>query len=229
MKPAPNFDHLAGAYLWLERLTFGDLLWQCRCAHLSRLHSCRTALVIGDGDGRFTARLLEINPLVCVDAVDNSGAMLRVLLERAGSRADRVQTYLADARTFTPPRFHYDLVVTHFFLDCLTTQEVADLANDLRSRVTSSSLWVVSDFAIPPGWFGYIVARPIETALYVAFNILARTRVFRLPDHRQALSLTGFALQSERTFASRLLISEVWSIGRNDSSADLDKPQSRIS
>lgn len=210
MKPPPNFDRLASAYPWLERLTFGDLLWQCRCAHLDKLRSCKTALVIGDGDGRFTARLLEVNQFIHIDAVDNSEAMLCALVQRAEVNSDRVRIHCADARTFTPPRLHYDLIVTHFFLDCLTTAEVTALANRLRTCLTPTAIWVISDFAVPNGLFGVLVARPIVSILYLAFALLTRTRVFRLPDHRRALASGGYSLQSSKEFASGLLLSEIW-------------------
>lgn len=210
MKPAPNFDRLAGSYRWLEKLTFGDLLWTCRCAHLDAMRSARTALILGDGDGRFTARLLEVNPLVEIDAIDASSAMLRALAGRAGAHRERVRTHLADARLFTPPLQHYDLVVTHFFLDCLTTQEITALATRLRQHLSSSSRWVISDFAVRDGWFGTIFARPLVTALYLAFAMLARTRVFRLPDRHSALTTAGFVPQSTVSFASGLLFSEIW-------------------
>lgn len=212
MKPAPNFDRLAGPYRWLEKLTFGNLLWTCRCAHLDAMRSARTALILGDGDGRFTARLLEVNPLVEIDAVDASSAMLRSLAGRAGLNSDRVRTHLADARLFTPPLCQYDLIVTHFFLDCLTTQEVITLASRLRQHLSSSSRWVISDFAVRDGWFGSLLARPLVTALYLGFAILARTRVFRLPDHRSALETAGFVRQSRSSFASGLLFSEIWTV-----------------
>jgi hypothetical protein len=210
MTPPPNFDRLAGAYLWLERLTFGNLLWKCRCAHIEELRACRTALVIGDGDGRFTARLLEMNPLIRVDAVDSSRAMLQALIRRAGVNADRVRVHHVDARILTPPRSHFDLVVTHFFFDCLTTDEVSCLANRLRPAIDRTSLWVVSDFAIPPGWFGLMIARPLVTGLYLAFAILARTRVFSLPDHNRALVAAGLTLRSTKELARGLLSSEIW-------------------
>ncbi len=216
MKPAPNFDRLAGSYRWLEKLTFGNLLWKCRCAHLDAMRSSKTALILGDGDGRFTARLLEVNAHVEIDAVDASGAMLRALAGRAGANSGRIRTHLADARLFTPPRRHYDLVVTHFFLDCLTTQEVSALAMHLRQHLSPSSRWVISDFAVRDGWLGNILARPLVTALYLAFAMLARTRVFRLPDHRYALATAGFARQSAAIFASGLLFSEIWTANHTE-------------
>ena len=80
-RPA-NFDHIARPYRWLEYLTFGPYLERCRFHFLDQLKRHRRALILGDGDGRFTARLLATNPQISVDAVDSSAAMLNLLSER---------------------------------------------------------------------------------------------------------------------------------------------------
>jgi SAM-dependent methyltransferase len=210
MKRAPNFNPIARAYRWMEWLTFGPMLSRCRCAFLDDLTACRAALILGDGDGRFTARLLAQNSTVLVDAVDASRAMLFALVGNAGIHSSRVRIHLADVRLGPPLHPPYDLIVTHFFLDCLTTDEIAALALRLRACVTPQAQWVVSDFAIPPGWFGWLVARPLVTALYFAFWLLTGLRVGRLPDHHRALTAAGFALAHQKQFLRGLLISQIW-------------------
>jgi hypothetical protein len=211
MNLPPNFDRLATLYRWMEYLTFGPWLNRIRCAFLTDLGACRRALVLGDGDGRFTERLLRSNPTIQIDAVEASPAMLNSLLRRAGPNATRVQTYLADARQWQPPTHPYDLVATHFFLDCLTTNEVQSLASQLRAAVSPSALWLVSEFSIPPGLFGRLAARPLVAALYVAFGWLTGLSVRVLPDYRTALSASGFSLVQDRTLLWGLLTGELWS------------------
>lgn len=212
MRRAPNFNGIARAYAWMEKVTFRSYLARCRFAFLGELRKSRNALVIGDGDGRFTARLLEENPAVLVDALDASPAMLQALVDNAGIRASRVRVHVADARLWEPLVPALDLIVTHFFLDCLTTKEVASLAKRLRVAARADAKWVVSEFAIPEGWFGWLVARPLVTALYVAFTVLTGLWVFRLPNHRKALKAAGFQLSKRRTFLHGLLVSELWTV-----------------
>jgi SAM-dependent methyltransferase len=210
MTEAANFDRLARAYRWMETLTFGPLLMRMRCAMLSEIHDCRRALVLGDGDGRFTARLLETNPGISIDAVDASAAMLTELRCNAGPHAERVHTHLADAREWQPPRTDYDLIVTHFFLDCLTGEEVHALAARLRETCVPGARWVVSEFAVPHGWFGAVIAQPLVALLYRTFGLLTGLRVRRLPDHRSALEKAGFKPADETKRLHGLLVSELW-------------------
>ena len=212
---APNFNRLAGIYRWMEWFTFGPFLHRCRCTFLSRLAHSEDALILGDGDGRFTARLLRANPQIRILAIDGSSAMLRALTRRAGTHGTRVQTQLADIRAWQPESRPdappVDLVVTHFFLDCLTTSEVHSLAARLRPAVLPSAKWLVSEFAVPRGWFGSLVARPLVRTLYEVFALLTGLTVRTLPDHASALVSAGFTLVERRTHLAGLLVSELWS------------------
>lgn len=177
-----DFNRLALIYRWMEWFTFGPLLWRCRCGFLGQLQRRRSALIIGDGDGRFASRLLRENRRITIDAIDASAAMLTELQRRAGSDGSRLCLHLADARAFDPIRHDYDLIVTHFFLDCLTIDEVRQLATRLRSAVVENAAWVVSEFAVPAGWYGRAVARPLIAALYWAFRCITGLETRSLPD-----------------------------------------------
>jgi hypothetical protein len=205
----PDFDRLAWTYRWMEWLTFGPWLRRCRCFFLDELGQCRHALILGDGDGRFAARLLARNPAIRVDAIDASRAMLSQLMRRAGRHRHRVTTHLADLRAWTPES-EYDLVVTHFFLDCLSTEDVGILARRVRSHVLPNAVWVVSEFNEPAGWLGRVAARPLISVLYWCFGLLTGLKVRRLPDHHKALTNAGFALTRRHPSLGGLLMSEVW-------------------
>ena len=208
---APNFDRLAGIYRWLEWLTFGPWLARCRGAFLDRIVSRNCALMIGDGDGRFTGSLLRGNAGIEVDAVDASPAMLEALMRRAAEHRSRIHTQVADARHWHPEGDRrYDLIATHFFLDCLTTDEVKRLAAVVQTALLPGALWVVSEFAVPDGFFGRIAAGPLVSALYWAFGVLTGLRVRRLPEYRTVLTKSGFRLIESRNFLRGLLVSELW-------------------
>jgi len=211
MRDAPDFDRLAALYRWLEYLSFGPFLWRCRVHRLPQLTHCRSALVLGDGDGRFTSALLRKIPQVRVHAVDLSPRMLAALEAEAGMEADRVTTEVADLRAWSPEAgAEYDLIVTHFFLDCLTSDEVATLALRLGGCAAAAALWVVSDFAVPPTRFGRWIATPLVTGLYYAFGWLTGLRQRSLPDHATGVAQAGWSLRSKHRQLAGLLFSELW-------------------
>jgi SAM-dependent methyltransferase len=239
LRRVADFDALAGVYRWMEWLSFGPWLGICRMAFLHELTGARSAAVLGDGDGRFTARLLEASPGVRVEAVDASEAMLYALLRRAGEDAGRVRTWHGDARAWpeeaqawpenargwpeTAParpetgqiwpetgQAPFDLIATHFFLDCLTTAEVAGLASRIAAVAAPGAGWVISEFAVPPGWFGRWVARPLIRLLYSAFGWLTGLEVRQLPDYAAGLHAAGFRLERRRSLLGGLLTAEIW-------------------
>lgn len=210
---APDFNRIARLYRWMELFSFGPWLDRCRCAFLGELFDCREGLVLGDGDGRFTARLLGTNRAIEVEALDASQAMLRELVRRVGPDAGRLRTQCADIRKWQPGQTRYDLVVSHFFLDCLTTDEVRALAAKAGNAVADSALWVVSEFAVPEGWFGRWVARPVVGGLYCAFGGITGLRIRALPQYREVFERCGFRLERRRVWLGGLLVSEAWRTG----------------
>ncbi len=215
-----GFDRLARPYRWMEYLTFGRALQRCRCQCLPNLGETRHALVLGDGDGRFTARLLARAPHANVHAVDASPAMLRALRRRcktAGTE-DRVTTHLADLSRRLPQALQdcrFDLVATHFFLDCLTTAEVESLADRVKPLLSLDARWILSEFNIPASGFR-LPARLLVRLLYLGFRLLTGLRTQQLPDYRAALLRTGFErLQTVQTLGG-VLVSEVWVVRRQN-------------
>jgi ubiquinone/menaquinone biosynthesis C-methylase UbiE len=206
----PSFDRIARAYRWLEYLSFGLMLERCRFFRLRQIGNARRVLVLGDGDGRFLARLVKGNPRAEVDAVDLSPAMLHLLRVRAAEAgaSERVRTYCVDAREFIPTG-SYDLVVTHFFLDCLTTNELCAIIARIRRHLTLDARWVVSEFATPPGLIS-LPARLVVGSLYAAFGVLTGLRVRRLPDYAAALRSAGLVPSDSQCWLGGLIVSELW-------------------
>jgi ubiquinone/menaquinone biosynthesis C-methylase UbiE len=219
---APDFDGLARAYRCMEWASFGPFLGLCRAAFLSRLTRCHCALVLGDGDGRFTARLFRENSSIRVHAVDASSAMLTALRRNCGADAARLTTERADLRTWhPPPASHYDLIVAHFVLDCLNTQEVLALAQRIKPVVAAKVFCVISEFAVPLGWFGRLVAGPIVRGLYISFGLLTGLRPRTLPDYAAALTAAGFTQLERRPRLGGLLVSELWTVAKPSSDQSL--------
>lgn len=204
----PDFDHIARPYRWLEYLTLGHTLEDCRLHYLSALLRQKKALVLGDGDGRFTAKLLATNPTVHVTAVDISAAMLALLRDRCASDSTRLETNQTSALT-APLHGPYDLLITHFFLDCLTQPDLEALIARTTPTLSPGALWLISDFRIPSGPLRF-PARIYIRSLYLAFRVLTGLRTTHLPDHATPLAQAGFARIAHHGSLAGLLTSELW-------------------
>ena len=217
MAQPPNFDPIARPYRWLEYLTFGHCIERTRFHYLDQLGGHRRALILGDGDGRFTARLLAANPDIKVDAVDSSAAMLTLLATRVARlgqpASERLKAVHSDALAFEPENAAYDLIVTHFFLDCLTDQELEALLLNIRPSLKPEATWLVSEFAVPRRQPIRTLARLLIATLYQAFRLLTGLKTRSLPNYASALRQNGFSLRRQKTSLGGLLITQLWQLG----------------
>jgi ubiquinone/menaquinone biosynthesis C-methylase UbiE len=213
MRPSePNFNLIARPYRWLEYLTLGRSLEHCRQHFLPNLLQQKNALILGDGDGRFTAQLLTENPTIRADVVDTSATMLQLLRQRceatAPNAAARLHTHQTNALTF-PLQKTYDLVVTHFFLDCLTQSELDILIARITPNLVPGALWLISDFRIPAGPMR-LPARALIRSLYLAFRILTNLRTTHLPNHPTPLTRAALTRKAHHHRLAGILTTELW-------------------
>jgi SAM-dependent methyltransferase len=208
----PNFDLIARPYRWLEYLTLGRALERCRNCYLPQLCDRRHALVLGDGDGRFLAELLACNPHLEADAIDTSTTMLQLLRRRSEvaipDANTRLRIHHSNALTFQFSG-RYDLVITHFFLDCLTQADLNTLVARVASTLVPGTLWLVSDFRIPAGLMR-LPARTLIRSFYLAFRVLTDLRTTELPDHATPLTQAGFVRIAHQHSFAGLLTTELW-------------------
>ena len=204
----PDFDLIAHPYKFLEYLTLGSSLQRCRTYFLSQLLQQKSALVLGDGDGRFLAELLTSNPTLQAEAVDTSRAMLHLLTTHCAPNRRRIQTHHTSALTFVPTQT-YDLVVTNFFLDCLTQAELNRLVRNLTPHLEPGALWLVSDFRIPTNRIRPL-ARVLVRILYYAFRLLTGLRTTQLPDHAAPLAAAGCTRIAHHYSLAGILTTELW-------------------
>jgi SAM-dependent methyltransferase len=221
MIPEPNYDILARPYQWLEYLTLGHTLERTRLHYLPAVLHQQHALVLGDGDGRFLSYLLAQNPTLQADAVDTSAAMLQLLRRRceaaSPTTATRLRAHQANALTFTPPSpKKYDLIVTHFFLDCLTQPELDTLIARIVPTLAPGALWLVSDFRIPSGSMR-LPAKLFVRSLYLTFRIITGLRTTHLPDHATPLTNAGLTRIADHHLLAGVLSTELWQSTSTDS------------
>lgn len=190
----PRFDLLAPHYRWMEAISFGRRLHQCRVAMLDRMTTRRRALVLGDGDGRFLAELIRVNSEVRVDAIDGSPAMIAAARQRVRmipSGIERVNFVTADARTVPLLADHYDLIVTHFFLDCFPQRQLVALVGRIAASLAPGGEWVVSDFRVPETQPARLFSQIALLGMYTFFRCVSGLSAGRLVDPAPLLRECG--------------------------------------
>ena len=194
-----NCDRIARCYRWLEYAGFGRALERRRAAFLSAVSAARRVLVLGDGDGRALTALLAAAPQARIDYIDLSARMLELARHRAGGL--RVTYRKDDALTTPLPAAEYDLIVTHFFLDCFDEEDQRRLIARVASAAAAQARWLVSEFRKP----GLLVR-----ALYLFFRVATGLKTQRLIDHHPLFERSGFRLMRSELARRGLLVSELW-------------------
>ena len=207
-----SFDRLAPHYRWMEAVLAGRKLQRCRLAWLDEVRDCRRVLIAGVGPGRFlecAVREMRGSEFVCVDA---SGAMLeraREAARRTGESA-RVNFVHAALPEWEPERSDFDLIVTHFFLDCFPEPTLSQVVARLAAAAKPDAHWLLADFQIPARGAARLRARVVLALAYAFFRITTRLPAKRLLAPDDALTRNGFRLQHRRITDWGLLHSDVW-------------------
>ncbi len=208
-----SFDRLAPVYRAMERVLAGDKLQRCRLTYLSQTKSARKALLLGEGAGRFIVPLLQTNPTVQITCVDASAGMLQqtqLALEAAGLSTERIEFIHADALHWQPTTGGYDLVSTHFFLDCFRAEQLNSLIPRLTSLITPDATWLISDFCVPAQGFSRLRARLILWLMYRFFRVVTRLPASHLVDYTAHMQQNGFQLAARQTYDWGLLRADCW-------------------
>ena len=213
-----NCDPLARWYRWLEYAGFGRALERRRLEYLPLLANARRILMLGEGDGRFLAALLRINPAAEVDYVDGSRKMLALARRRAEAAAGErhhVCFHCEDAPAWlaSRPPGEYNAVCTHFFLDCFKQDRLESLTREIARHAAGSASWIVSEFRYPDAGFASLWGRALIGLLYGFFRLSTGLRVRILPEHGPAIEAAGFLLAHRVVAGGGILESELWKRG----------------
>ncbi len=211
-----DFSRVVRVYRFLETIVFGRKLQGRRCAFLAEVAGASRVLVLGDGDGRFAVEYARLNRRSRLHMVDISPGMQRVAqkrFSREGFSLERIAWTIADARTVSIDG-PYDLVVTHFFLDCFKGSELERLVTRIEHCMTADGRWLISEFQIPQRGIRRFLGRVLIGTMYKFFSLFAGLSTQRLPLYAPVLQANGLTREKQQTAAGGLLVSEIWRKGQ---------------
>jgi len=211
-----SFDTLAPHYRWMELVLAGEKLQRCRTAFLDRITPPESILIWGEGNGRFLIecrRVWRRARIVCADASGKMLALTRRRLEKHGLGSEGIEFLEADVLEWAPPKEQFDLIVTHFFLDCFRQEQLQQVVVRLGVAARKEAAWLIADFQAPEFGFKRLRAQMILKMMYLFFRIATRlpASVLTLPD--RFLAQNNFALSERRVAEWGLLHTDLWQRG----------------
>ena len=208
-----SFDLLARHYRWMECVLAGGKLQRCRTAFVPETRAARAVLILGEGNGRFLQAFRRVNGAAHVLCVDSSEPMLlqaRRRLSKSGLALEGTEFVVADALEWDFPEDAFDLIVTNFFLDCFSREELVSLVEKISKAARSEAAWIISDFQIPPQGLARFRARVIHWLMYLFFRCVTDLSAKRLSDPDAHLVRGGFRLKDRRLSDWDLLRADLW-------------------
>jgi hypothetical protein len=222
-----SFDILAPIYRLMERMLAGKKLHRCRCAFVDRVPAPQNILILGEGPGRFLVECVRRFPQASITCVEESAKMIaeaRSNLARHQLSADRVTFIQSDAMPWLEQqrqrrqqqRPHearpneFELIVTHFFLDCFRADQLETLVPAIASVATKDAHWLLADFQqASRGWRRWR-SRCILTIMYTFFRAVTRLPAASLTPPDPYLQRAGFSLRERQEYEWGLLKSDWW-------------------
>ncbi len=203
-----NFDRVAPHYRWLETLAFGNRLQEARTAFVRKIPSPRRVLILGEGNGRFVAEFVRAHPAPRVDCIDASCRMIALAQQRVNGA--QVQFVNANVRDTALEAGTYDLIVTHFFLDCFAGAELCEVVKKVAAAATVDASWLLADFHFPDsGWRRFHASLWIR-AMYLFFRLTTGLKTRNLDDPSALLCESGFQCVRRQQSRFRMIKSELW-------------------
>ncbi len=209
-----SFDRLARHYRRLETIAFGTALQQARTCFLAEAATARRVLVVGEGNGRFLLEFLRKSPNAAVDCVDASAAMLDLTRQRLHrhhpASFDRVKLIHSTIEDWPAPERFYDLIVTHFFLDCFPATQLQTIVEKLARAAAPKAKWLLADFCCPVSPAGRLRAGLWIKGMYLFFRAFAGIEARKLIDPSPFLQLHDFVCTQRTEFKNGMIKTEVW-------------------
>lgn len=206
-----SFDRLAPHYRWMEWILAGDKLQNCRVAFLEEIETPTRVLLVGEGHGRFLEVLRARFPQAVITVLDSSEAMLRVARGRAGNpdKSNPTRFEQGDDLRWEPVE-KFDVIATHFFLDCFTASQLAELIPKLARCLEPNGTWLLADFCIPERGWQRFRAKAIHRVMYGFFRATTRLNSTRLTSPDSFLARAGLRLEKRCIREWGLLHSDLW-------------------
>jgi ubiquinone/menaquinone biosynthesis C-methylase UbiE len=204
-----SFDLLAPHYDWMEALTAGQRLQQARIVWLDELRGCRRILSVGEGHGRFAAACAEKFPEAELTCLEGSPKMLKRARARLANSPAKINWVGTDFFAWSP-QGKYDAIVTCFFLDCFTPQQLAEVIDKLAACAAPNAPWLVVDFSVPASGLARWRAQAVHALMYAFFRVATALPARRQTAPDELLRANGFQLEGRREFEWGLLRADLW-------------------
>lgn len=149
MNAKVNFSNITPIYDLLGTLAFAGRLHKSQ-QYMLELYpkSVENILIIGGGTGKFLTEIvssIKFNELIYIDISPGMIKSARKkIVKNSPDQLSNIEFICGGINNL--PKKDYDLVITHYFLDCLTPESYLKIVEELKNSLKPTGLWSMVDF-----------------------------------------------------------------------------------
>jgi tRNA (cmo5U34)-methyltransferase len=177
-----GFNNIAPLYDKLARLIYGRAIVEAQVCFLDRIPPGASILIVGGGTGWLLTEIQKCQPDCTVCYVEASSEMIL----RARARRVVLPIHFISGTHRDIPVERYDVIITNFFLDVFSDDELKEVLELLKDRIKPDGLWFVSDFVNGSWW-----QKALLTMMYAFFKLVCGLEVNKLPTWKNSLTASG--------------------------------------
>ncbi len=197
-----QFNFISQYYDLLNRLVFGTRLDKAKVSLFNHITEGNKVLFIGGGTGLSLLRLLSKNQNLAIDFVDSSSQMISIAKRRVKENGT-VEFHITDIKQFDGSS--YDVIITEFFFDLFTKDNISKLIELLSQKLTKNGVWIDTDFRKP----STLKNRATLKLMYLFFKITAKLKTNILVNTQPFFETNGFKIDKELKFNSGFISSQL--------------------
>jgi len=212
-KNIEGFNRIAPFYNIASVISSFNKIHKSQTWLLSKQMKFSKVLIIGGGDGKFLLEAMKQGLSEQYYYIDISDAMIKLAQSKIKKQLPLSLSsviFICGSYQDIPENEKFDLIVTPYFLDCFSDDELSLVVDKLYSQLTIEGTWFFADFNIPEGSFRSFIFKNIIQLLYGIFNLFCDLRVNRLPDFSKEFCKYGFTILYEKYFLGGLLVARIY-------------------
>ena len=208
-----GFNKIAPFYHAVSMICSFNRIHKSQIWLLSKGMKFSKVLIIGGGDGRFLLEAMKQGLSEQYYYIDISNAMIKLAqgkIEKQSNLSLNSVVFICGSYQDIPKNRKFDLIVTPYFLDCFSDDELFLVVAKLHTQLTIEGTWFFTDFNIPEDITRSFIFKNIIQILYRFFNLFCDLEVNHLPDFNKEFCKYKFSILHEKYFLGGLLVSRIY-------------------
>ncbi|MDH4059010.1 MAG: class I SAM-dependent methyltransferase [Cyclobacteriaceae bacterium] len=197
-----SFDRIAPYYDRLARIVFNNSIKEAQFSLLSDITTSSSILVLGGGTGTWLNQLLTINRDCQIYYVEASSKMI-TLARRGIVDADRVHFIHGTEKHI--PSLSYDALITFFYLDMFSDNQLRKLVSCLQPHLKLNSKWLVVDFVNTKIWHAILLR-----IMFFFFRCIGAISNSKLPDWEGTLNDASYQVVGTGSFFADFIQARIY-------------------